>query len=445
MGDKKQVRRFQVWPRESPFAVRPHEELLYLDAGAWQGNEKGDYKTNFILISGHGAVLCNYKAISKSSHTNLRAKSPHQLIQREVEIEVFLNDKGLKCRPILDFLKLMDPSGRNSWFNHIQCFYVSKYPWTIDRTIPFWYSNSLLIVIGDLHLHLFRQRDGEKESLVDNFIKKESGKRLSLEKDFRDFLNKICEYKKSNPNVDVKVVQAGDIVDIWEVEYMLDKNRVKIPQVNYNEFVKRIERYYPWISFPGARYDKFAGTVKVDPTGFLVHMKKRVFTKLFESIDKLKELGIPFIILQGNHDDTLLSEAKSIKAQLNLEIAKEFNEGPDYMVHIEHGHRFDSANEPGGDSFGRFLTKRTVDFEKQGWGDFFKDLEEPAREIKRWVIFVITFGIYLPLDQRDTYLKASKDVTSWFEKNKKEKLSIFIMAHTHIPYGRKVPYTSALR
>ncbi len=375
-----------------PWNFNPDKDLLYIDAGAWQGDENGDFRTNFVLISGNGVALCNYYKVPSYDKSN-------------IDYLKYLGTKGedefKECEPILEFLKKIDSKKPLS---HLLYFYRST-------SKPLWDSNSLLIVIGDLHLHLFRQLGNSENALLDNFIKKEDGIRKSLEKDFCDFLNKIYEYKKSG-NVGMKVVQAGDILDIWEIEYVFQQ-------------IFSIDSTMLSLKFWLDERVLLENTIppKVNPAGLKTYIQKNVFSKICASIDNLKSLGIHFIILQGNHDDALGNST-------------EFNEGPDYLVHIEHGHRFDSANEPGGDRLGRFLTKRTVDFELLGLGDWFKSLEEPASKLKNKVIYYLTFKQHLPLEQRETYIKASLDVSSLF-KNKGINLSIFIMAHTHIPYAEK--------
>lgn len=410
MTDKK----IQVKRTEWPWIIDPKTDLLYLDAGAWQGNEKGDFKTNFILVSGRGAALCNFYKVPKSSHSNFRTKSapPEWLLEVGDVIE---DDLYYECKLIYDFLTKMDPSGY--YLDHVQYFYVTR---TKDANgkVRFWDKNSLLIVVGDLHLQLFRQYDGKGEVLVDNFVKKVGGKRMSLEKDFCNFLEKILAFQKGNPGVKLNVVQAGDIIDIWEIEYIFD-SIAKDYTVAHSRQGAEFLNYF--VS-KGVLSKDYA----LNPFGLKRYMQENVFAELFKGTDKLTDQGIPFTVLQGNHDDA-------------LKYATEFNQGSDYLIHIEHGHRFDSANKPGGDWKGRFLTKRNVDFEEMGCGDWFKSLEEPALKTIKWLTYVLTFGQYLPLDQRETYIEASKDVNSWFERERKKKLSMFVMAHTHIPYARKVP------
>lgn len=393
MGNKK----IQVWQPEYQWVVHTHAGvLLYLDAGAWQGNEKGDFRTNFILVWGHEAALCSYYRVpSWESSSNIRLLKG---MYGNTSWPVFSEPQS---NPILDFLKKIDSSAPLS---HVQYFYKSTLK-------PFWEDNSMLIIIGDLHLHLLRQRDDGKQALLDNFVKVEGGKRKSLEEDFCKFLGQIYEWQNSNKDIKVKVVQDGDMLDIWEVKYVFECVRLSKDK----SASARILR-----PFVEAGVLSSTENPKIKPAGFMKVMQKIVFPKLFTSIDKLKSLGIPFIVLRGNHDDV-------------LGYTQEFNEGPDYLIHVEHGHRFDSSNAPGGDWLGRFLTERTVDSESMGWGDWFKGLEKPAVEKKLWL--ARCFDKNISLDWRDTYIKASKDVNA---KERNNKLSIFIMAHTHIPYGCRI-------
>jgi hypothetical protein len=407
------TQKIQVKRTEWPWIIDVETDLLYLDAGAWQGDEKGAFKTNFVLVSGRGVALCNFHDVPSSWHSNFRKKSapPEWLL----EVGDVIEDDFYDCNIIYDFLTQMDPSGY--YLDHVQYFYVSRTNDTKGNNAHFWDKNSLLIIIGDLHLHLFRQ-SGDKRVLVDNFIKKVGGKRVSLEKDFCDFLEKIDRFQKNNPRVRLNIVQAGDIIDIWEIEYLFNA-------ISSDFMVARSRqgsRFLNYFVSNGVLSKEY----KLKAFGLKKFMQENVFAELFKSINELTDRGIPFTVLQGNHDDA-------------LKYATEFNQGPDYLIHIEHGHRFDSANEPGGDSLGRFLTKLNVDFEEMGCGDWFKSLEGPAVKLKKWLLYVLTFGIYLPLEQRETYIEASKDVNSWFEKERKKKLSMFVMAHTHIPYARKVP------
>jgi len=406
------IKTIEPWP----WSINLQKQFLYLDTGAWQGDEKGNFKSSFTLLSGEGVAVCNYYKVPKSWPSNIRCGDENKTSIWNNELVDILNDQvGSDCKHIWDFLLKMD--SKTSPLNYIQYFYYST---SLDETIDFWDKDKLLVVIGDLHLHLFRQYDEKQESLVDNFIRKSGNKRLSLEKDFCKFLSAVHEYQKDNSDVTVKVVQAGDIIDIWEVEHM------------FSQIIERNQEtkdpvYDDFLSFyvsEGVLQSK--SNPKVNPKVLMDLIQKRVFPKIFDCINGLKnDFAIDVVILQGNHDDA-------------LKYSFEFNEGPEQLVHIEHGHRFDSANEPGGDWLGRFLTKKNVDFEQLGHGDWFKSLEKPAQSLKKWLIYIFTFGIHLPLDQRETYIKASRDVNSYFVNNKGKKLSTFIMAHTHIPHGQKI-------
>ena len=84
---------------EHTWHIELEDYLLYVDAGCWQGNDKGDFKSNFVLISGNGVAVCNYYPV-KRSHVSVRHL--HKLKNWETEFN--------KCKVILDFLKLIDSS-----------------------------------------------------------------------------------------------------------------------------------------------------------------------------------------------------------------------------------------------------------------------------------------------------------------------------------------------
>lgn len=446
----------QVKKPEYRWTINPETHLLYLDAGAWQGNEKGVVKTNFVLISEYGAALCSYYPVPKSVPKNW-VLGEWGFGQHSVE---------WASKPIVDFLEIMDPNG--SPLDHIQYFFRSK-----DYTIPLWKTNSLLVVIGDLHLHLFRQKEKtSKKELVDNFVKVEGNTRKSLESDFSTFITKTVSFKDKYPKISVKIVQAGDILEIWEIEELvediIDKARgahhfAEANKPSYSEdpeeAAARASASNPVAARLAKKYDEVLdGFVQrgilprrysrdISPKNLMHVMQTEIFPKIFNAVHYLNTWGIPIIVTIGNHDSALKKLIpKNNRHPLDrLDYKNEFNEGDDYLVHVEHGHRFDGFNKPdGGDWFGRWVTRRAVDFEKIGWGDFLKNLEEPLKEA--WykiqvVLYKIKFIDYLPLNERTKYLKASIDVASWFEKKAKppKKVGIFIMAHTHAPYARKIP------
>lgn len=375
-----------------PWHINPNAEMLYLDAGAWQGHEDGTFWTNFVLISGNGVALCNYYKAPANSESNAD-------YLKDLEAKGEGEFKG--CEPILDFLKSIDSKKPLS---HLLSFHRS-----ISK--PFWDNNSMLCVIGDMHLHLFRQLDGKKEELRDNFIKIENGERKSLERDFCEFLNKISVYKQGNLNIEVKVVQAGDILDIWEIEYGIYK--LYFEEIYHGLVDLEVEKIFTDLSNEGVLSSIHPPIVNdyKHYKPLYEYIQNNIFSPIFHSINKLKSQKIDFEILGGNHDDALANPT-------------EFDDGPDYLVHIEHGHRFDKHNKPGDDFVGRLCTKLNVDFEERRLGDWFKSKEY----------------YFDPLsDQRERYIKASLEVGSWFVNNKNKNLSVFLMAHTHEPYAKKLP------
>jgi UDP-2,3-diacylglucosamine pyrophosphatase LpxH len=403
-----------------PYIIDPTSELLYVDVGAWQGKEsEGDFETNFVLVSGRGIAFCNFCLTPSLKESNFRGKSvsPETLLDVGDVLEDPLN--GDECKLIYDFLCSICPKG-SYYLDYVQYFYATMTEEN-GKSIRFWDKNSLLIIIGDLHLHLFRQYNGRKKVLVDNFIKVEKGERKSLEEDFCEFLAKIVNFKKTKPKIKIVVVQVGDMVDIWEIRYIFNTIARYMKGGSLTARTRRQARKF-------LRHYRSIGVLKedftLDKTGLMKYMQERVFAKLFDKINELKALKVPFIMLQGNHDYALFND-------------EEFNDGPDYLIHIEHGHRFDSSNKPGS-WFGRILTGVVVDFEFEGHGDFFKSLEDAWN----WLRGVVTWPLYVTIgvsrNQREIYIRASKDVNSWFEKNKQKKLSAFIMGHSHRPYVQKI-------
>lgn len=461
--NNKNKRLIQVKKPEFRWTIDPKKHMLYLDVGAWQGNEEGILKTNFILITGYAVALCSYFPLSKTARKNWKL-GEQGFGQHSIEYA---------SKHIINFLDEIVPFGNP--LDHIQYFYRSK-----ESGTPFWDENSLLIVIGDLHLHCYRQHDAlnSEEVLVDNFIKKEKNTRKSLESDFCNFLNTIVIFKDKYPDLNIKIVQAGDILEIWELEQIIDKlvGSAKMLHINAEEGMAdeyvlshmslqerdaRARARNPIVFAEAQKYDEILDwfvkreiisrvppphryTRDVIAKSFMYVMQTEIFTKIFDSIQYLHTWSIPFITTIGNHDSALKELIQKNKRHPldRLEYIVEFNEGSDLIVHIEHGHRFDSFNKPGGDWFGRWVTGVNVTFENMGWGDFLKKLEEPIKE-KFYEIKLLLHKIKvipnLPLNERNSYIKASIDVDTWFKTNQNKNVSIFIMAHTHIPYARKIP------
>lgn len=172
-----------------------------MDVGCWQGGEGGTAKTTFGLVSGHDIVLCSW----------MNLDSEEKKYGKPLDKLTYLTDSNGSGDPshftpaplVKEFLGL---SWKESQRGHVLMWARSP-----RKLTEF---NQLLVLVGDLHLHLF------VGTRVDRFQYGHGKDRCSLDQELRTLLNVAAKMKESE-TAHVKTIQTGDMYEVWETEILL--------------------------------------------------------------------------------------------------------------------------------------------------------------------------------------------------------------------------------
>jgi hypothetical protein len=199
--------------------------IAFMDVGCWQGGVNGKAMTTFGLVSEHDIVLCSWLKNHKDEQSGkliwqceyLRKYSgsnddfiPSPLVEKFLEssgrIGQWPEEYGFGSYPNNnpEYAYLAQGMGRG----FIQKWVRFSTPLTDDHT--------LLVIIGDLHLHLY------KGTKVDRFQYRldEEHTLVSLDRELRMLLDHAKSISKSS-NCNVQTIQTGDMYEVWESEILL--------------------------------------------------------------------------------------------------------------------------------------------------------------------------------------------------------------------------------
>ena len=393
---------------------------FYMDVGAWIGREDGtgNFQT-FGLVSGNSLLVgcfneCNeyeWKLDEGEGHGDvLHWKKLMDGLIADHYPEIFKGDvKRMEESGCWEFLKKIS----NARGDKDPRLHILFHAYNTIEGLELWPKKGLLIIIPDLHLHFF------KNTCWDNFIEVRNRERYSLEKNFLTFLNCIQQFKEDGGSP-VLVVQVGDLYEIWESQYLIDKLKEVQHVKNWAEEIAKL-----W----DLDFDKYIYEDIDIKNRIMSGEGKLGFSVIFKKISQLKERGIEFVYALGNHDADLHKTDKD--KELYGGDPKKYSEkllgrwkdqaGGMYM-HLEHGHFIDDPNCKN-ESLGRIVTKTLTNFEEFGLGDWARDKATPLQSL--WDRF---------RGEEELTRKSWKKYSINLWKKYEYKLHLFVMGHTHKPY-----------
>jgi len=186
---------------------------VYLNPGAWTGG-----RTDFGLVSQDQIAMASwlmppdlYDAQHKKRPENDRRDWSKVADTRQGANSLTRGDGCItKDNPIYAFLERGKDAGQRR-VKHVFSSYRIPPVFNAKRDLDFTLQGELLIFLGDIHMHLFR------ECPADAFTKTQEGKNVSLMADFKDFLV-YCRAFKQGRAVPPAIYQLGDLVDIWHAQ-----------------------------------------------------------------------------------------------------------------------------------------------------------------------------------------------------------------------------------
>lgn len=174
---------------------------FFLDVGAWQGGKDGNPTTSFALVSGHDLVLCSWLKRAPGEQSGLAIQDFRELSERLPMLAAFEPTAALERF-------LSEAHSRSGGRGFIQ-------QWGRSPVRKLTRENELFLIVGDLHLHLYR------DGYLDRFrYRAETGDEdlQSLDAELRSLLDLAASVGSS---YGVTTIQTGDMYEVWESEIML--------------------------------------------------------------------------------------------------------------------------------------------------------------------------------------------------------------------------------
>jgi len=186
---------------------------VYLNPGAWTGG-----RTDFGLVSQDQIAMASW-LMPPDLHDAQGGERPENArrdwskvadAQQGAQSLARGDVRITQDNPIHAFLELGKAAGTRH-VKHVFSSYQIPSAFNGKHELDFTGKGELLIFLGDIHMHLFR------ECPADAFTKTQEGKNVSLMADFKDFLDYYRAFKQGRA-VPPAIYQLGDLVDIWHAQ-----------------------------------------------------------------------------------------------------------------------------------------------------------------------------------------------------------------------------------
>ena len=193
---------------------------LYVNAGAWGDRGHSD----FVLVCGREVAVCSWLGVLPSA-AEVKKRSGRTFADRQTKepssekIKSFLNEACDKNKEV------RDGDGNKTRAKLLRCYQAPKMS-PDDPAADFVAEDELLVFLGDMHIHLFREYPCDNFLILRDHLKKVKGwnpysSRLDKQTSFSmaPFLAEFLDYAKAK---NARVAQLGDLYEVWEVQGLFD-------------------------------------------------------------------------------------------------------------------------------------------------------------------------------------------------------------------------------
>lgn len=388
--------------------------FLYVDVGAWSSPQKRGTQGHapFAIITANEIAIWDILA-TKGQVRNGKGLRP------DGAVYAFWKKYHKVLRGHLIFYGYIPP---NKGLHVIQGNRRRIFSYKPFIPTPFAKNEEMLVVIPDLHLHMF------PNFAVDNFLEPwKDGQSLGIY--LSSLWTYLADFNKNSPYY-VRLIQVGDLYELWESAcIMLFARRLRMFEA-FGKIGFLKSRLLRWRSLLQAEIEK-RGLDKIfsnkdmemlekyqwdskELLGVWDKMKKEIQKAhrikdiagnevgLFDKKGRINCKDLPnWTHIGGNHD-SFVSDVTPRKYGIND------------CIWMEHGHLNDPKNNPANINEGVFWTGCNVIAELKQWGDQAKELDSNRR----------------PLFLRNA---AAVNINKFLRK-KERAYSLIVTGHTHSPY-----------